>query len=86
MPDPKDNAKMTGDTHLPDAETDDLAFEEGMTDSIGADGTPRGRGKAAADQGGPGRGIRKAGLLKDSDDNGAGADEQRDADQRSGPT
>src|SRR5687768_5329827 len=38
MPDPKDNAKMTGDTHLPDVESD-MPFQESSTDAVGLDGT-----------------------------------------------
>lgn len=68
MPDPKDNAKMTGDTHLPDVETE-LPMQEGSTRGVGADGTPSDRGqnteRGAIDR--PGRGARKAGVLKDKD-------------------
>lgn len=69
MPDPRDNAKKTGDTHAPEVESE-LPFQEGMTDAIGADGTPRDRGKATerGEQGRPGRGIKKAGVVKDKDD------------------
>lgn len=68
MPDPRDNAKKTGDTHEPEVESE-LPFQEGMTDAIGADGTPRDRGKASerVPEGRRGRGIRKAGVLKDQD-------------------
>jgi hypothetical protein len=68
MPDPKDNAKLTGDTHLPDAESD-LPLQEGSDGAVGADGTPsdRGRGTESGDEGKPGRGINQAGLLKDKD-------------------
>lgn len=55
MPDAKDNAKMTGDTHPPEVESD-LPAEEGSANAAGTTGTPRGRG------------IKKAGLLKDKDD------------------
>jgi hypothetical protein len=64
MADGKGNAKMTGDTHLPDVESD-LPLQEGETGELGADGTPSGR--ARADEGHPGRGINQAGLLKDKD-------------------
>ncbi len=74
MPDPHDNAKKTGDVHPPDVEAEPL---EGMTDAVGADGTPRDRGKAtesgqAASR--PGRGNRKAGVLKDKGDPTGGND------------
>lgn len=55
MPDAKDNAKMTGDTHPPEVESD-LPIEEGRSNAAGTTGTPRGRG------------IKKAGRLKDKDD------------------
>ena len=44
MPYPKDNAKMTGDTHLPDVESD--MFDEGSADAVGMDETPSDRGEA----------------------------------------
>lgn len=69
MPDPKDNAKRTGDTHPPDVDDGlDTGRPEGLPDSLGADGTPRDRGQARTSDagtpadpqsrpgGGPGRG------------------------------
>jgi hypothetical protein len=44
MPYPKDNAKMTGDTHLPDVESD--SFEEGSAEAAGRDETSSDRGQA----------------------------------------
>jgi hypothetical protein len=69
MPDPKDNAKATGDTHPPEVESD-LPMQEGADGALGADGTPRDRGRAteSGKQSKPGRGIKQAGLLKDKDD------------------
>jgi hypothetical protein len=69
MPDAKDNAKMTGDTHPPEVESD-LPLKEDMTDAIGANGTPRNRGKAGerGADGRPGRAVKKGGVLKDKDD------------------
>lgn len=66
MPGPKDNAKMTGDTHLPDVESD-LPFQESSTDDVGLDGTPSDRGQAAerGDRQRPGRGANKASVPKD---------------------
>jgi hypothetical protein len=69
MPDAKDNAKLTGDTHLPDVESD-LPFEEAMEDKVGTGGgTPANRGKATerGDDARPGRQRKHAGLLKDED-------------------
>jgi hypothetical protein len=61
MPDPHNNAKMTGDIHPPDVESD-LPLEEESPDAAGIGGTPRDRGKATerGAEGRPGRGIRKA--------------------------
>ena len=66
MPDAKNNAKLTGDTHLPETESD-LPMQEGSDDALGADGTPsdRGRRTESGFEGTPGRGINQAGLLKD---------------------
>jgi len=64
MPNAKDNAKMTGDTHLPDVESDDLSAQEGTT-GVGVEGTPGGRRRPS--DGRPGRGINKAGVLKEKD-------------------
>lgn len=58
MPDPKANAKLTGDTHLPDVESD-LPVQ-------GASGAgPQARTREQAAQ--PRRGVRKAGVLTDHD-------------------
>jgi hypothetical protein len=62
MPDAKNNAKMTGDTHLPDVESD-LPLEEGSGNLLGVEGTPSGRGNDRP----AGRAVRKAGVLKDRD-------------------
>lgn len=58
MPHPKGNVKLSGDTHLPDAESD-LAIENGHT---GMEALAHGR----TQPGRPGR-ARKAGLLIDPD-------------------
>lgn len=65
MPDGKNNAKMTGDTHLPDVESE-LPLQEGTT-GVGDEGTPSGRGRAGGNQRRPGRGVHKAGVVKDRD-------------------
>jgi hypothetical protein len=66
MPDAKDNAKQTGDTRLPEVESD-FQTQEGSPDAVGSEGTPSNRGKSSerGDEGRPGRGINQAGLLKD---------------------
>jgi hypothetical protein len=87
MPDAKDNTKLTGDTHLPDVEGD-LPLEESMSDNVGADGTPRDRGKASerGEEGRPGRGHKHAGLLKDHDDETSGSEgSARDAGEGTKP-
>jgi hypothetical protein len=66
MPDPKDNAKLTGDTHLPDVESD-----------LPAQGASAGRGQARsrAETGRFGRGVRKAGPAGDGGDNNLDTDD-----------
>jgi hypothetical protein len=78
MPNPHNNAKMTGDTHLPDVESD-LPLQEGGAGTLGADGTPQGRG--SANDGGPGRGVNKGGVLKESNTvtGGNATEDQSDA-------
>jgi hypothetical protein len=68
MPDPKNNVKMTGDTHLPDTESE-FSVEEANAQAAGISGTPsdRGRGTELGDEGVTGRGGKKAGVLKDQD-------------------
>jgi hypothetical protein len=68
MPDAKNNAKQTGDTHLPEVESEQ-PVQEGMTDAVGADGTPQDRGRSteSGEEGKPGRGINQAGFIKDKD-------------------
>ena len=68
MPNAHNKAKMSGDTHLPDVESE-LPLQEGMSDGDGVSGTPSDRGQATerGQQNRPGRGIRKAGVLKDRD-------------------
>jgi hypothetical protein len=68
MPDPKNNTKMTGDTHLPDVESE-FNIEERNAQAAGAGGTQEDRGQASGrgEEGNPGRGGKKAGELKDKD-------------------
>ncbi|TWO68707.1 hypothetical protein FN976_22190 [Caenimonas sedimenti] len=68
MPDAKDNMKQTGDTRLPEVESD-FDAQEGSTDAVGTEGTPSNRGRAAelGQEGKPGRGINQAGFIKDRD-------------------
>jgi len=56
MPDPKDNAKLTGDTHLPDVESD--LPVQGASEAGG-------QARSRSETGRPGRGVRKAGIVGD---------------------
>ena len=64
MPYAKDNAKMTGDTHLPDVGSD--MYDEGSADAVGMDEAASDRGQATerGDQKRPTRGVGKAGAVK----------------------
>ncbi|MBI5278412.1 MAG: hypothetical protein HY854_18375 [Burkholderiales bacterium] len=66
MPDPKDNAKQTGDTRLPEVESE-FEAQEGSPDAAGIQRTPSDRGRSGelGHEGRPGRGINQAGLIKD---------------------
>jgi hypothetical protein len=57
MPHPKGHIKLTGDTHLPDAESE-LELEEGRT-GLEALAHERGGGRRG--------GVRKAGMLQESE-------------------
>ena len=71
MPDPKNNAKLTGDTHPPEVED----TVPGLADEMGTEGTPRDSNRARAndmardmeDEARPGKGENQAGFLKDKD-------------------
>ena len=67
MPDPKNNTKMTGDTHLPDTESE-FNVEEANPQGAG-DAATRDSGQSAVrgDEGAAQRGGKKAGVLKDRD-------------------
>lgn len=68
MPDPNNNVKMTGDTHLPDTESE-FSVEDANAQAAGVGGTPSDRGRATelGKEGVTGRGGKKAGVLKDQD-------------------
>lgn len=73
MPDPKNNAKATGDTHPPEVEDDDTTAAR--PEAEGSDDTPADKSlrRDVADEGRAGQGINQAGYLKDRD-GGAGRD------------
>ena len=58
MPDAKDNAKLTGDTHPPEVEEATPGLPDDAPRGADADGTERARGMARdlADEGRPGKG------------------------------
>jgi hypothetical protein len=64
MPNAKNNAKLTGDTHLPDV-------EEGLPDELpsaaDSDDAARSESGASSDAGRPGRDENAAGFVKDKD-------------------
>ncbi|HEY8356247.1 MAG TPA: hypothetical protein VIL30_02200 [Ramlibacter sp.] len=64
MPGPKNNAKATGDTHLPDIEDEDGAPASAANTAGPADTA---LARDLADEGRPGQGINQAGFLKDQD-------------------
>jgi hypothetical protein len=67
MPNAKDHAKATGDTHLPEVEAEDLKEQESHSQGAGAPGT-QDRHRDAEGRGSPPRGGRHAGLVKDDDE------------------
>ncbi len=68
MPAPFNKAKMTGDTHPPEVESE-LPLQEGSAQAAGLSGTPRDRGRAmeSGRESKPTRGVKEAGLLEDHD-------------------
>lgn len=66
MPDAKNNAKLTGDTHPPDVESD-LPMQERAPDAGG-------QAREGDAEGRPGRGNRQAGVVKNDDTPGSPAD------------
>ena len=75
MPDPKDNAKLTGDTHLPDIESD--LPHRGGSDAVG-------QARHRSEEGRPGRGAREAGGGSDGGEHEIDADADADADAGDG--
>lgn len=60
MPNANDNAKMSGDTHLPDLVESEFSVEAGEEEK----GVDRGQAK---DQASSGRGVSQEGEIKDKD-------------------
>ena len=69
MPDAKDNAKLTGDTHPPEAEDGGQARPRGRPDTEGAHGGPEDStlSRDLENEGRAGKGVNQAGYLKDKD-------------------
>jgi hypothetical protein len=76
MPDPKDNAKLSGDTHPPEVEDAGGASREGRAEAEGASGAPpdKSLSRDLENEGRAGKGVNQAGYLKDKDAPGADKD------------
>ena len=76
MPDAKDNAKATGDTHPPEVEDRDDGSGQGQSRPEGATGGPpdSSLSRDVENEGRAGKGINQAGYLKDKDAPGMGGD------------
>jgi hypothetical protein len=74
MPDPKDNAKATGDIHPPEVEEAGGGSQRGRPRAAGADGAPPDSdlSRDLENEGRAGKGVNQAGYLKDKDAPGAG--------------
>jgi hypothetical protein len=67
MPSPKDKAKATGDTHLPEIESEDLTAQESHPEGTGTPGTQE-RRRNPQGRGSPPRGGHHAGVIKDREE------------------
>ena len=70
MPNAKDNAKLTGDTHLPDVGEDtgeDLP--EVTAEAVGSEGTARDTARSSdrASESRPGKNVDQPGIMKDKE-------------------
>ncbi len=72
MPSPKDNTKMTGDTHLPEIESNQPVEE----------GSPIGLGTRGMQSGLVGNTVKKAGVITDGQAQAADGQEDADTDDR----
>jgi hypothetical protein len=64
MPNPRDNAKASGDTHLPEIESEDLDVQEAHPGGAGTPGTQQ-RHRDADGEGSPPRGANHGGVIED---------------------
>ena len=76
MPDPKDNAKASGDVHPPEVEDTSRQRPRGAPDTEGASGSDRDTplGRELENEARPGKGENQAGFLKDKDGEAAHED------------
>lgn len=76
MPDPKENAKLTGDTHPPEVEDMTQAKPRNKPEAQGAHGGPADSSlsRDLEDEGRAGKGVNQAGYLKDKDGDAGRAD------------
>jgi len=72
MPDPKDNTKLSGDTHPPEVEDERDAGPEGRADAQGTPPEPSLGRDLEKNQGRAGTGSKQAGLRKGKGAPGAG--------------
>ena len=80
MPDPKDNAKATGDVHPPEVEDGAAGGRTGRPAAEGADDT---LSRDLQDEARAGKGINQAGYLKDKDAPGMGGGGDRSTSRKS---
>ena len=66
MPSPKDNAKATGDVHLPEVESEDLDAQESHPQGAGTPGT-QDRERNPEGVGSPPRGGAHGGVIRRDD-------------------
>ena len=66
MPNPRDNAKASGDVHLPEIESDDLDTQGAHPEGTGTEGS-QARQRSAEGEGAPARGGNHGGEIKDRD-------------------
>ena len=79
MPDAKDNAKLTGDTHPPELEDRSRRTSQGRPKAFDADATPADQelSRDLENESRAGQGVNPAGDLKDNDAPGSGGNRQR---------
>ena len=66
MPNPRDNAKASGDVHLPEIESEDLDRQESHPEGSGTPGSQE-RRRDAEEEGSPPRGGNRGGEIRNDD-------------------